>query len=160
HDPGLIPHVTFLSFGALGIVVLIAGVVSVRFFASALSLAAAVLITMCVLTPAHIAFQRPTMLRKLTDELQGMPWRKVFTKEYLPANYGSPEVVPNQLILYTASGRLLAAFSFLRIGWTCFGLGSLLVGVYAMRRLPDGKITTGLALVCLPLGALAIVITP
>src|SRR4030095_15304767 len=46
HDPGIIPHVTFLSFGALGIVVLLAGVVFVRFFASALSLAAAVLITL------------------------------------------------------------------------------------------------------------------
>jgi tetratricopeptide (TPR) repeat protein len=89
-----------------------------------------------------------------------MPWHKVFTKEYLPPNYGSPEVVPNQLILYTASGRLLAAFSFLRLGWTCFALGSLLVAVYAMRRLPDGKMATGLALVCLPVGALAVVITP
>jgi tetratricopeptide (TPR) repeat protein len=160
HDPGIIPHVTFLSFGALGIVVLIAGVVLLRFFASALSIAAAVLITLCVLTPAHIAFQRPTMLRKLTDELQAMPWRKVFTKEYLPANYGSPEVVPNQLVLYTASGRLLAAFSFLRIGWTCFALGSLLIAVYAMRRLPDGKMVAGLGLVCLPMAALTIVITP
>jgi len=160
HDSGIIPHVALLSFGALGVAVLIAGIILLRFSVSALGLAAAVLITLCVLTPAHIAFQRPMMLRHLTDELQAMPWRKVFTKEYLPSNYGSPEVVPNQLILYTASGRLLAAFSFLRIGWTCFGLGSLLVGVYAMRRLPDGKITTGLALVCLPLGALAIVITP
>src|SRR5437867_12784058 len=39
HDSGIIPHVTLLSFGALGIVVLIAGVVLLRFFASALSLA-------------------------------------------------------------------------------------------------------------------------
>jgi len=147
HDSGVIPHVALLSFGALGIVVLIAGVVLLRFFASALSLAAAVLITLCVLTPAHIAFQQPMMLRHLTDEL-------------LPKNYGSPEVVPNRLILYTASGRLLAAFSFLRLGWTCFALGSLLVAVYAMRRLPDRKMATGLALVCLPVGALAIVLTP
>ena len=160
HDSGVIPHVTLLSFGALGIVVLIAGVVLHRFFASALGLAAAVLITVCVLTPAHIAFQQPMMLRHLTDELQATPWRKVFTKEYLPANYGSPEVLPSRLILYTASGRLLAAFSFLRLGWTCFALGSLLIAIYAMRRLPDGKIAIGLALVCLPLGALAIVITP
>jgi tetratricopeptide (TPR) repeat protein len=78
----------------------------------------------------------------------------------LPANYGSPEVLPNRLILYTASGRLLAAFSFLRLGWTCFAIGSLLVAVYAMRRLPDGKMAIGLALVCLPVGALAIVMTP
>jgi len=142
HDTGIIPHVALLSFGAVGIVVLIAGVVLLRFFVSALSLAAAVLITLCVLTPAHIAFQQPMMLRHLTDELQAMPWHKIFTKDYLPQNYGSPEVVPNQLILYTASGRLLAAFSFLRLGWTCFALGSLLVAVYAMRRLPDGKMAT------------------
>src|SRR2546422_267740 len=160
HDTGVIPHVALLSFGALGIVVLIAGVVLLRFFVSALSLAAAVLITLCVLTPAHIAFQQPMMLRHLTDELQAMPWHKMFTKDYLPQNYGSPEVVPNQLILYTASGRLLAAFSFLRLGFTCFALGSLLVALYAMRRLPDRKMATGLALVCLPVGALAVVITP
>jgi tetratricopeptide (TPR) repeat protein len=160
HYSGIIPHVTLLSFGALGIVVLIAGLVLRRFFASALGLAAAVLITVCVLTPAHIAFQQPMMLRRLTDELQATPLRKVFTKEYLPANYGSPEVLPNRLILYTASGRLLAASSFLRLGWTCLALGSLLVAVYAMRHLPDGKMAIGLALVCLPVGALAIVITP
>jgi len=160
HDSGVIPHVTLLSFGVLGIVVLIAGVLLRRFFASALGLAAAVLVTVSVLTPAHIAFQRPMMLRRLTDELQATPWHKVFTKEYLPANYGSPEVLPNRLVLYTASGRLLAAFSFLRLGWTCFALGSLLVGVYAIRRLPDGKMAIGLALVFLPLGALAIVMTP
>ena len=160
HDTGVIPHVTLLSFGVLGIVVLIAGLVLRRFFASALGLAAAVLITLCVLTPAHIAFQRPMMLRHLVDELQATPWRKVFTKEYLPPNYGSPEVLPNQLVLYTASGRLLAAYSFLRVGWTCFALGSLLVAIYAVRRLPDGKLAIGLALVCLPVGALAIVMTP
>src|SRR6266581_1887659 len=160
HDSGIIPHVTLLSFGALGVAVLIAGFVLRRFFASALGLAAAVLITMCVLTPAHIAFQQPMMLRHLTDELQATPWRKVFTKEYFPANYGSPEVLPNQLVLYSARGRLLAAFSFLRLGWTCFALGSLVVAVYAMRRLPDGKMAIGLALVCLPVGALAIVMTP
>src|SRR5438876_1807688 len=160
HDSGVIPHVTLLSFGALGVVVLIAGIVLRRFFASALGLAAAVLITVCVLMPAHIAFQQPMMLRRLTDELQATPWRKIFTKEYFPANYGSPQVLPNQLVLYTASGRLLAAFSFLRLGWACFALGSLLVAVYAMRRMPDGKMATGLALVFLPVGALAIVLTP
>jgi tetratricopeptide (TPR) repeat protein len=160
HDSGVIPHVTLFSFGILGIVVLIAGIVLRRLFASALGLAAAVLITVCVLTPAHIAFQQPMMLRHLIDELQAVPWHKVFTKDYFPANYGSPEVLPNQLVLYTASGRLLAAFSFLRLGWTCFALGSVLVAIYAVRRLPDGKMAVGLALICLPLGALAIVSTP
>jgi len=160
HDSGVIPHVTLLSFGAVAIVVLIVGIIWGRFFASALALAAAVLITICVLTPAHIAFQQPMMLRRLIDELQAMPWHKIFTKEYFPANYGSPEVLPSRLVLYTANGRLLAAFSFLRLGWTCFALGSLLVAVYAVRRLPDGRMAIGLAMVCLPLGALAIIITP
>src|SRR5438093_244589 len=54
HGTGVIPHVALLSFGALGLVVLIAGVVLLRFFVSALSLAAAVLITLCVLTPPII----------------------------------------------------------------------------------------------------------
>jgi len=160
HDPGVIPHITPFSFGALGIVVLLAGMLLRRLFAPALGLAAAILLTVCVLTPAHIAFQKPMMLRRLTDELQATPWRKVFTKEYLPANYGSPEVLPNRLVLYTASGRLLAAFSFLRVGWTCFAIGSLLIALYAMRRLPDGRLAMGVALVCLPLGSLAIVIAP
>jgi len=160
HDSGVIPHVTPFSFGVLGIVVLLAGILLRRFFAPALGLAAAILLTVCVLAPAHIAFQKPMMLRRLTDELEATPWRKVFTKEYLPANYGSPEVLPNRLVLYTASGRLLAAFSFLRLGWTCFAIGSLLIAVYAMRRLPDGKLAMGVALVCLPLGALAIVSAP
>src|SRR5256714_11642401 len=160
HDPGVIPHVTLFSFGVLGIVVLLVGLLLARFFTSALGLAAAILITVCVLTPAHIAFEQPMMLRRLTDELQAVPWRKVFTKEYLPANYGSPEVLPNRLVLYTATGRFLAAFSFLRLGWTCFGLGSVLVAIYAVRRLPDGKLAIGLAVICLPLGALAIVSTP
>src|SRR5438552_11073903 len=152
HDSGVIPHVTLLSFGVLVIVVLVAGVILGRFFALALGLAAAVLITVSVLTPAHIAFQQPMMLRHLIDELQAVPWHKVFTKDYFPANYGSPEVLPNQLVLYTASGRFLAAFSFLRVGWTCFALGALLVATYAVRRLPDGKMAVGLALICLPLG--------
>src|SRR4030095_16424577 len=74
HDSGVIPHVTLFSFGAVAIVVFLVGLILGRFFASALALAAAVLITICVLTPAHIAFQQPMMLRRLTDELQAMPW--------------------------------------------------------------------------------------
>src|SRR5437879_2611108 len=110
HDSGVIPHVTLLSFGVLGVAVLIAGFVLRRFFASALGLAAAVLITMCVLTPAHIAFQQPMMLRHLTDELQATPWRKVFPRENFPANMVPPEVFPNRLALSPAVGRFTPAF--------------------------------------------------
>jgi tetratricopeptide (TPR) repeat protein len=160
NDPGVIPHVTLLSFGIFGIFALIAGIVLHRFFASALSLAAAFLITLCVLTPADMAFQQPMMLRRLTDELQAVPLTKLFTKDYLPTNYGASEELPQRLVLDTTRGRLVAAFSFLRLGWYCFALGSLLVAVYAMRRSPDGEISTGLALVCLPACAMAIVLTP
>src|ERR1051325_8725559 len=130
---GIIPHATLLSFGVLAVVVLTAGVVLNRLFPLALGLAAAVLITLCVITPAHIAFQQPMLLRRLVDELQSVPWHKVFTKEYFPANYGSPEVLPNRLILYSAGGRFLAAYSFLPIGWTCFALGSVLIAIHAIQ---------------------------
>jgi len=160
HDTGIAPHITLLSFGVLGIVVLIAGIVLRRFFGSALGLAAAILLTLCVLTPAHIAFQQPTMLRRLTDELQATPWHNIFRKDYLPQNYGSAEVLPTQLVLYTARGRLVAAYSFLRLGWTCFALGSLLVAIHAMHSLPNKRMAIGSALVCLPVGALAVAITP
>jgi len=160
HDSGIIPNITLFSFGALGVVVLIAGLVLLRFFVPALSLAAAILITLCVLVPAHIAFQQPMMLRRLTDELQAMPLINVFTRDYLPQNYGPSEVVPKQLILYSARGRFLAAYSFLRLGWSCFALGSLLIAIDAIRRLPGERMAIVLALVCLPVGALAILLTP
>jgi tetratricopeptide (TPR) repeat protein len=160
NNPGLIPRITLFSFGALGIIAFIAGVALLRFSVSVLSLAAAFLLMLCTLVPAHIAFQRPMMLRRLADELQATPLIKLFTRDYLPINYGPAEPLPRELVLDTARGRLSAAFSFLRIGWYCFTLGSLLVAVYAMRRSSHTKISTGLMLVCLPAGALVIVLTP
>src|SRR5713101_5212900 len=70
YESELIPHVALFFFGALGVVVLIAGLVSLRLFVPALSLAAAILLTLCVVAPGYIAFQQPIMLRRLTDELQ------------------------------------------------------------------------------------------
>src|SRR5216684_8002069 len=61
HDSGIIPNITLFSFGAVGVIVLIAGLVLLRFFVPALSLAAAVLITLCVVAPGYIAFQQPMM---------------------------------------------------------------------------------------------------
>lgn len=160
HASALIPHVSPFSFGAIGLLVLLAGLLSLRFYPPALNLAAAVLMTLCVLTPAHTAFQQPLMLRRLVDELQAVPLLKVFTKDYFRQNYGSAEDIPKQLILYTAWGRFLAAWSFLRLGWYCFGIGSLLLAIYAIRRLPGARMVSILVLTCLPAGALAIVLTP
>jgi tetratricopeptide (TPR) repeat protein len=84
----------------------------------------------------------------------------VFSKDYLLQNYGTPEEVPKRLVLYSAWGRFAAAQSFLRIGWYCFGLGAVLLGAYAISRLPRGRVTTSLLLLCLPVGALAIILVP
>ena len=97
---------------------------------------------------------------RLTYELQVLPVLNVFTKDYLLQNYGTPELVPKRLVVYSAWGRFEAAWSFLRLGWYVFGLGTLLVGVYALRQLPGARVRTALALLCLPAGALLIILIP
>lgn len=100
------------------------------------------------------------MLRRLTYELEVTPFLNLFTKDYLPQNYGTPELVPKRLVLYTAWGRALAAWSFMRLGWYSFGAGALLVGVYAVGRLPGARLTTAMALFSLPIGASLIILVP
>ncbi len=157
---GLTAHIYFLSVGALGIVVLITGLVSLRRSRPLLALVAAILLTLCVVVPCQIAFQQPALLRRLTEEDQEIELIKVFTKNYLPRNLGPVENIPKQLVLYTAWGRFLAACSFLRLGWYCFGFGSLLIAAYSISRLPGERMPTVLALICLPVGALVILVTP
>ena len=93
------------------------------------------------ITPAQIAFRQPSMLRRLTYELQVIPNLRVFSNDYLLQNLGSPELVPKRLVLYNAWGRFVAAWSFLHLGWYCFGLGALLVGAYAIAQMPNGRST-------------------
>ncbi len=61
---GLIAHVYLLSFGVLGIGVLITGLVLLRLSGPLLALAAAILITLSVVVPCQIAFQQPALLRR------------------------------------------------------------------------------------------------
>ena len=68
--------------------------------------------------------------------------------------------MPKRLVLYSAWGRFVAAWSFLRLGWYCFGLGALLVGAYAIAQMPNGRLTRILVLLCLPVGALVIILIP
>src|SRR5947207_11743976 len=99
------------------------------------------------------------MLRRLVNELDVKTTAKVFTQQYLTANYGPAEYLPQKLALETAWGRFMAAWSFLRLGWYCFGLGALLVFLYgAGRRRADA--ISPLPLLCLPVGALLIVLIP
>jgi len=156
----VVAHVSLFSFGAIGVAVLLIGLFSYRWFPMALALVGAILLTLCILVPAHIAFRHPTMLRRLTDELQVNTLNSVFTKQYLTPNYGPTELVPKKLVLYTAWNRFLSAWSFLRLGWYCFGIGSLLVFAYGIRSLPESRGVTAIALLGVPCAALLIVLTP
>jgi tetratricopeptide (TPR) repeat protein len=160
HDAGLIPHLTLFSFGFLGVAVLIGGIIFSRFSAAFLGAAAAVLLTIFALVPAQLAFAQPSMLQRLTEETEVTPLIKAFSKTYLPQNYGASEDVPKRLNLYSGWGRFVAAWSFLRLGWYCFGIGSLLLGGYAIIRLREQKLPVLLALFGLPLAAVAIVLAP
>jgi tetratricopeptide (TPR) repeat protein len=159
HGTGVIPHASALSFGALGVIVLLIGLVWSRWSASAPALIGAILLMLCVLVPAHIAFRQPLMLRRLSNELETVTTAKVFTKEYLSENYGPGEYLPQRLVLDTAWGRFVAAWSFLRLGWYCFGFGSLLIFTYGVDR-QRGSALIAVPLLCLPLAALIIVVTP
>jgi tetratricopeptide (TPR) repeat protein len=156
---GVIPHIYLLSFGVLGIVVLITGLALLRLSLPLLAVAAAMLVTLWVAVPCQIAFQRPALLRRLTDETQALPLVRVFTKEYLPQNYGAVEEIPKHLNVYNVWGRFVSAWSFLGVGWYCFGLGSLLIAVSSIRRLFGGTVVvTGLIVSCIPMGALAVLL--
>jgi len=158
-DPGINPHIALLSVGVLGVLVLIAGVVLQKAPAF-LALAGAVLIMLWSITPAQIAFRQPSVLRRLTYELSVTPVERVFTKDYLVENYGSPELVPKRLNLESTLGRFLAAWSFLRVGWYAFGVGAFLIFLHAVRRMPAPRLGVTAALLGLSICALFIILTP
>ena len=160
HDPGVTPHFALFSVGVLGLLVLIAALIFFRRNALLLALAAAVLVTLWAITPAQLAFRQPSVLRRLTYELEVMPVLNVFTKDYLLQNYGTPELIPKRLVLYSAWGRFVAAWSFLRFGWYAFGLGAFLILSYAIGSLPRARWATTFLLFSLPIGALAIILAP
>lgn len=160
HDPGITPHLSLFSPGLMGLIVLGIGLLFVKKSPALLGLVAAILIMLWAITPAQIAFRQPSMLRRMTYELQVVPLQNIFAKDYLLQNYGLPELVPKRLVLYSAWGRLVAARSFLRLGWYCFGLGGFLVAAYSISRMPTGKLGRALVLLCLPVGALVIILSP
>ncbi|MDQ3199158.1 MAG: hypothetical protein M3Q46_08250 [Verrucomicrobiota bacterium] len=159
-DPGINPHITPFSMAFLGIVLLGIGILFRKRFALVLCLVAAILVTLWALAPAQIAFRQPSVLARLTYELEVTPALNIFSKDYLVQNYGSPELVPKRLVLYSAWGRFSAAVSFLRLGWFCFGLGAALLAIYALGQFPGNRFSMALTLLCLPVGALLIVLIP
>ncbi len=159
-EVGLIPHLTPFSFGFFGLLVLLAGLLFFRVSVAFMGAAAAVLLTVFVLVPAHIAFEQPALLDRLTEETTVMPLIKTFTRRYLPQNYGAPEDIPKHFSLDSGWGRFSAATLFLGPGWYGFGLGALLLGGYAATRMRGQSTLMVLALLGLPGAALGIVLTP
>ncbi len=122
---GLIPHLSLLSYGVVGIAVLTTGLVLMRRSTTYLAFAVAILMAMWVTLPCQIAFQRPALLGRLIAETNQLSMIRDFTKTYLPPNYGPDEDYARQFDIDTTWDRFLAAYSFLGLGWYCFGIGSV-----------------------------------
>ncbi len=156
----LIPHLSLLSYGIVGIAVLTTGLVLLWRSATYLALVAAILIALWVAAPCQIAFQQPALLGRLIAETQEVPMIKGFAKTYLPPNYAPTEDYPKRFDIDTLWDRFLAAYSFLGLGWYCFGTGSLLIGTYSIARLPAEQRMRALALSRIPAGIVIILLTP
>src|SRR5438874_7817082 len=157
---GALPRFSVFSYGVVGGAILAIGLVLRRRSGRFLSVAAAILIAFCVMLPCQIAFQQPALLSRLTAETQDLSMIRGFTSDYLPENYGPAEEYSKQFDFETIWGRFVAAYSFLGPGWYCFGIGSLLIAIYSIGRLPDERGMTALALGGIPIGVLIIFLTP
>jgi hypothetical protein len=157
---GALPHFFLFSYGVVGGAILTTGLVLRRRSGRFLAVVAAILIAFCVMLPCQIAFQQPALLGRLTAEAQDLPMIRGFTKTYLPVNYGPAEVYSRHFDFDTISGRFVAAFSFLGLGWYCFGIGSFLIAIYSIGRLPGERGMTALALGGIPIGVFIILLTP
>ncbi len=157
----VIPHFSLLSYGIGGIAVLTIGIVLVWRSATLPALAAAaLLITLWMAAPCRIAFQQPALLGRLVAETQELSMIRGFTKTYLPVNYGTAETYSKKFEFDTIWDRFLAAYSFLGLGWYCFGIGSLLIAISLIARLPAGERVRALALSLIPTGVVIILLTP
>ena len=157
---GFVPHLSLLSYGVVAIAVLATGLVLLSRSPTYLAVAVAILITMWVALPCQIAFQRPSFLSRLIAETQELSMIRDFTRTYLPPNYGPDEDYPREFKTEALWDRFVAAYSFLGLGWYCFGIGSLLIATYVLARLPVERRMVALALTGIPAGAVIILLAP
>jgi tetratricopeptide (TPR) repeat protein len=155
----LIPHFSFLSYGVVGIAVLAVALVFLWRSATYLALCAvAILIAVWLAAPCQLAFSQSS-LRRLTAETQVLSVIRSFTKTYLPTDFGPTEQYESSEI-ETVRDRFLAGFSFLGLGWYCFGLGSLLIAIHVSPRLHPAERKSALALGVIPAGVVIIALVP
>jgi tetratricopeptide (TPR) repeat protein len=157
---GLVPHLSLLSYGVLGACVLATGLALLWRSDTFLAVAAAILIAFWVAAPCQIGFQQPALIRRLNAETQDLRMIRGFTKSYLPVNYGPAEEYSKYFELDTVWDRFVAAYSFLGLGWYCFGIGSFLIVTYSIGRLRGERGMTALAVGGIPIGVLIIFLTP
>jgi tetratricopeptide (TPR) repeat protein len=156
----LVPHFSVLSYGVVGIAVLVIALVLLWRSAAYLALCAvAILIAMWFAAPCRLAFSQPSLLRRLTTETQEISVIRNFTKTYLPTDFGRTEKY-DKFDIETLWDRFVAAFSFLGLGWYCFGVGSLLIAVYVTAWLrPEEKVRAPV-LGAIPAGVVIITLLP
>ena len=158
---GLIPHFSILSYGVVGIALLTLVLFFIWRSATYLALSAvAVLIALWMAAPFQLAFRQPVLLSRLVVEARELPMIRDFSKTYLPTDYGPTEDYPRRLELNTLSDRFLAACSFFGLGWYCFGVGSLLIAIHLLTRLPSKERKKPLVLSAIPIGVVIILLTP
>ena len=157
---GVIPHFSVLSYGVVGIAVLTVGLVLFWRSARYPPFAVAILISLWVTLPCQIAFQRPAFLSRLIAETKELSMIRDFTRTYLPPNYGPDEDYPREFETETLWDRFLAAYSFLGVGWYCFGIGSLLIAIHVIARLPPQEKLRALTLSGIPAGMAIVLLTP
>jgi len=156
----LVPHFSVLSYGVVGIAVLVIALVLLWRSATYLALCAVtVLVAMWLAVPCRLAFSQPSLLRRLTTETRELSVIRDFTKTYLPTDFGPTEKY-NRFDIENLWDRFLAACSFLGLGWYCFGAGSLLIAIYVTARLRPEERISGPVLAAIPTGVVIITLLP
>ena len=150
------PHLQLLSYGIVAILALGVGLLAQGLSRRILALTAGVLLTLCVLVPLQVSLQQPAFLRRLVVESRELSPIQRFTKDYLPANYGTLADIPKGISLNTARARLITGMSFLAPGWYIFALGVLLYVVYSITRTRRSRKFSTATFAAIPLMAVAL----
>lgn len=118
--------------------------------------AATALMLLVAAAPLQVAFSDPSLLKWLADEADWQQRALQFSREFLPANFGSEADVWRLLPLDTVSDRLIAGWYFMGIGWYVTLLAALVIMVAALSGVAARSrvrlVATTMALLLLMLG--------